>query len=557
MSGEFTLEYALDLLHGRSAGTHNGLRPSVLAANLADGITAAHEAVHECILSSTPDGMAQRLLMAALSFGERLDPPQKEALRRSLDGIADQSRFAHEVAATYLSIKQQPDAVQWLLAAELVRRYWLYYEYLFDLIDIRCQSPTLQLVIGNNIVQAAFSSRFITRLADLDIETPFELARDEQPDSRLRQIVGALERPGVFDDLLAALVARHAGTCRKAGSDNWDITSETQWAQNIGDMGDFSRVTGPLAEEAEAWIFASCGLPRVAPQEARTAVHRVMEQLSRYGVPEERVAYFNNQREWGTALVDRLVSQVELAITNSSPSQVPRADDRALYDPRLFELVERFSLFASPDQPSPPEWHFVAETRAEGGGTDLFEARFGHEAVVHWLSACSSASPTGHVPAAALVVIAESQAWRSAILPVIGHLDRVPSDGRGVAREESLCWYVDSNFVEFVGRAIAAARERQAGAPVALCVVGFNKGGRAQGHDSDRPDATMAVARLPQAAGLFVRVFPEYLGSLLRMHIDQLIARGEAAVLSEADLGPYLGKLHTIMNTAARTWPRY
>ena len=532
-------------------GVNTGNRFVVFDVYAADPVTALHESVHDLLFAKTPDGMAHRFMVALLVYGGEF--PGRSVLQASYDRIASNSSRAHEAAAHYLTIKQLPDKIQPTAFRSLKDEHKRRFRDLGDVIDAQCESVTLQTIVANSMAGLAFSSRFISRLPGIDLATPIELAQEEQPTHRLLMITDALG-PAAFADMISHLSGEHAAACQRLGIPAWDITSEAAWRENIHHCWD---VSGAIDDATRTWLERACGLPTPSVAETQASARALVARAESLGVPPGTLVYLEHKRDHdrSATFIQGIRSLAESMIVNKSPVRAPRGSDRALYDPRMLAEVSRFVLLAEPGQSSDLLWDMLVRRAADD--QDEWVGKFGHSAILHWLQACQAvARVCGRGPTPTMVMVAESLAQLPEFdRPIRDLLEILQPGGRGPFAGCELIWYVDLNYVEFLEWAIESARSRNAGR-VAAGTLFFPLASTAA-QTVGWGGLSVTTARLPEAVGLFVRIFPEYLGHSIEMTARQFQERGDLLPIPGSDMLRYEPLLKEVIQTVGRHWVAY
>ena len=137
----------------RLAGSHSGVERTLFDDQGADAATHMHELIHDRIFYETADGLLHLFAQRLESDAE--DPSARGAAKRLSRRLFEETRQAHEAAATYIGIEylrvdifhargaQSDDAPAARAIASLPPEYVTYRELFRRLLDRRLATPWL------------------------------------------------------------------------------------------------------------------------------------------------------------------------------------------------------------------------------------------------------------------------------------------------------------------------------------------------------------------------------------------------------------------------------
>ncbi len=187
------------------AGYHDGLHQRVDYSRRDSHYIEKHEGLHDSIFFRTADGM---LHIAALHVSRDLFAPLSDEERSRLvalvDSITEDTRWAHESAATYLGVKDcGSDHVRDVALAEMNNTYLHYYTVFQQVIDSDVNSLFAQYAVGWALTYFAFSSKRVEVVEDWGRLTWDDLRQVPGPDQRLSAAINEIgKHPGFFARVL-------------------------------------------------------------------------------------------------------------------------------------------------------------------------------------------------------------------------------------------------------------------------------------------------------------------------------------------------------------------
>jgi hypothetical protein len=260
----------------RVAGFHTGVSLHIDSDFIDDEAVKLHERIHELIFAETPDGIFHSLLLRLLQKSE--EPQTIQLLERVTTQLLEDSRFAHEVAATFLGTQAlRSDAERVDLIATLPHEYKTYYSFFDGLISDLFTCSFARYAVAWAFSRWAFCSpraEIIMELSDLRNEHVWRrIPGPNERIQRLRENIStfskdqlretivnvarvALERSGVewFDIEREDLWIESAATSRGQRADSAVIRACEEIAQSIGKLPTI-RAFRPAPFFEEASIF--------------------------------------------------------------------------------------------------------------------------------------------------------------------------------------------------------------------------------------------------------------------------------------------------------------
>ncbi len=222
----------------RLAGSHSGVERTLFDDLGADAATHMHESIHDRIFYETADGLLHLFAQRLESDAE--DPSARGAAKRLSRRLFEETRQAHEAAATYIGIEylrvdifhargaQSDDAPAARAIASLPPEYVTYRELFRRLLDRRLATPWLRLGFAWAITHWAFSSARLGHALRWFGEGLAELDEIPGPGARLAAARAAIENFGAdawFETLMREIAARAA-----ADGATWkDLDDPTEW----------------------------------------------------------------------------------------------------------------------------------------------------------------------------------------------------------------------------------------------------------------------------------------------------------------------------------------
>jgi len=194
-------------------------------------IISQHEGIHRQLIASTFDGISQIIIDKAIKFYSNNSELSNE-YKKLLIHIINESRFAHEVFATYLSVKLNDVSETNRLLAEHPAEYRKYYWYIEDSFGSNLKTSYVQYSVLHCIAALTLSSNFITRLIENNLDPNLKLLESEKTNVRLEKIVKVFKNDDTFLERVRELVFNKI---KNQKLDPFDITSEEDWERANGD----------------------------------------------------------------------------------------------------------------------------------------------------------------------------------------------------------------------------------------------------------------------------------------------------------------------------------
>lgn len=214
-----------------TGGYHDGISTHIFLKHGLDPLVNHHEGIHDEIFGTCPDQqiLSTILLWEAGEFAS-LENKEDSSNYSSLASLMlESSEFAHEVFATYLSVKQFSPEQQTEQILRHPQHYQNFYRYLSETLDGNINSSYLQYGVAQALMVLTFSTpfarRFLTSLP-LVITT---LAEEENPSFRLRRMTEILKREGKVFILLDEMQKIADSTASENGFLAWSLQSEVGW----------------------------------------------------------------------------------------------------------------------------------------------------------------------------------------------------------------------------------------------------------------------------------------------------------------------------------------
>ncbi len=223
----------------REAGYFDGIRTHVHTGNLHQSVVSAHEAIHERICISTPDGRVL-FVMSGLAQSAAMPPHLKSICRRNRSELFSCSEYAHEVFATYLSTNslRSVDVEDALKLYDAT--YSAYYSELATVLDGQITSTYLRFAVGWGMCIAVFSSGLIKRIPPKRLTNVLSLRPTERPTFRLKKMI---------DRIASHDLTEIVETCQNAWSSNCEELHQTSWDLGIEEAWVTNLEVAPKAEE--------------------------------------------------------------------------------------------------------------------------------------------------------------------------------------------------------------------------------------------------------------------------------------------------------------------
>ncbi|MFD2257893.1 hypothetical protein ACFSSA_14515 [Luteolibacter algae] len=278
-----------------TGGYHDGVSTNIFLNHGKDPLVNLHENVHDRIFSSCPDAR----ILAVLLFGERKEFAALEDKRaipkfsELINAMYSASEFAHEVFATYLSIKVFHISEHSAQAMRYPRDYQKYYEFLSVPLDERLGSSYLQYLVANALMVNSFSTPFYRRFLRSLPQVITSLKFDENPNQRLIAMMDVLGSGDRLDRLLAQLQRIADEISGSNGFQTWNLQSEDAWIAANGQERQL--IEYAISNFLFGWISREARLEMYEFDERDSECFIKFANLFGYGpglTPENRTAPF-------------------------------------------------------------------------------------------------------------------------------------------------------------------------------------------------------------------------------------------------------------------------
>lgn len=165
------------------AGYHTGDKLVLDEVYMDDASVAVHEQIHGRIFDETPDGMLHRSVMLCLQ--EDVHPNHRDSIISLNEYLFEDTRVAHERAATFLGVISLPTRSEMVKAAKrLDSEYKEYFTYFSEFLPWE-NSSFISFLIANTITGFAFSSERLNMLSDAGSLTTSNLQAIKGPCYRM------------------------------------------------------------------------------------------------------------------------------------------------------------------------------------------------------------------------------------------------------------------------------------------------------------------------------------------------------------------------------------
>ena len=204
----------------RVAGFHTGVSLHIDSEFLDDEAVKLHERIHELIFAETPDGVFHALLLRLLHKSK--DPETIRLLKRVTTQLLEDSRFAHEVAATFLGVQALRGD------AERVKTYYSFFD---GLISNVFASTFPRYAAAWAFSRWAFCSPRAEIIMELsDLRNEHVSRRIPGPNERIRRLRDNLSTVST-DELRVTIVNVARLAFERLGVEWFDIDREELWIE--------------------------------------------------------------------------------------------------------------------------------------------------------------------------------------------------------------------------------------------------------------------------------------------------------------------------------------
>jgi hypothetical protein len=234
-----------------------------------------HETTHARIFQETPDGVILRILVLLLNNKCESVPDLKELVVH----LIENSRFAHEIAATYIGIKYlrtEQERVEEL--ATLPAEYRNYYNYFSKIVDPIAGSTHLQSAIAWSATFLIFSSPLITEIAEGGLNVGPLWDVDRTPSSRARKLRRWFKK-GALQSALSYAYQKYveSSTADKLSPRRLDELGAEEFWKGLTDK-ETVYIEGQIISQSYCWLIDNSPLESIS-----TASSLFQESVIRFG----------------------------------------------------------------------------------------------------------------------------------------------------------------------------------------------------------------------------------------------------------------------------------
>jgi hypothetical protein len=439
-------------------GSHDGRSVTVDFQSAWNMVVMHHEGIHERIFVSSADGRVLSDLLHLRSLAREKGVEIPAAVPRLAETLLNESRLAHEAAATYLGIKQYSPGVGDSVYAKLPDTYQAYYRAMAAPVERLFFGTFLQYALAVDVWAVAFSSPYLARIAESELDEPPMPQPEELPNARFRRITDLLAsgtgrglRQLVFD---AAAVA-----CRSDGRDPWDFEDDEAWKANIGvqtasGCTDINTIVeNAISRATREWIRDHASLPILEVGEPYARALRLWaERLS----PWFRLEFpARDDRRPGREHI-RIEAhwQGNSKFRNARVIDVDWLDEARFLSDDLFEEIVSFQVLSRQAPHNRDEWIFIAWRPGDDGpqSTPAWMGLVSAEVLKRWLGRWTLRDRDRKpIPYARAITIAvrDRKEFNELFKPMLNLLSWDIGDGKYTGPGlGALGWYWTGNWVE-------------------------------------------------------------------------------------------------------------
>jgi hypothetical protein len=215
-------------------GWNDGTKFSINSKALGSPSVQFHEALHGRIFNETPDGQLHKL--CCLAAKNLADSPHSETYSKIAEDLFNDTRIAHECAATYLAIIGMPEeSTRKSEYGKLADEYKEYYR-IMDELFVLCSSTTwLRYAFGWTFIHWCFhSNRYRTFFEKIEPEYSliFEI---DSPTDRFFQAKHFFSCGNRFSNWIQNSLKQASKDLKALGYEAWDFEDESAWDSRAGD----------------------------------------------------------------------------------------------------------------------------------------------------------------------------------------------------------------------------------------------------------------------------------------------------------------------------------
>jgi hypothetical protein len=536
-------------------GWHDGERVTINFADSNDPVIAHHEAWHERIFTSMPDGYILRGLLMVVAKKEQLSieiPPNVET---NVDTFVAETRFAQEVSATYLGIKQlSPQQISDELK-KLNKEYRKYYDTLAEAIDPHFHSTYMQYIVGTGIVWYAFSSPFLTRFVESGLNVDFTLKLHESPNERIHILIATLKKNNCAElfDLIHSKVKAY---CEESGHEMWDLHSEEDWKKNPG----FASLAEAIATDATTqWLQEKSALELIDSDARGKAIEKLSEILLPYGI--QTVSKFTSDlpvqavenRRWIEAGV-----QAESMMDNPKAAQLVKNDDFLLGKDFFMRSFKAFSVISDMSIKHTDGWTIL--TRKEPD--DIYPtdgARVSTKTMLLWLQRYRDFERAGFIlPEPLTITIGLND------IEELVELNGQIFEGMTIRDltgklYNSMCWYWRANWLELLENYIDYDKVKvKVMTLIPSEMTGSSEEQILPAHkDIKSGGVWVKVLKFAETPGIVMRVYNYRAAAFIKLREDELIKEGKLTGFDEQERRQATRVVSHTLTTMAALWKKF
>jgi len=544
-----------------AAGSHDGTKAMISLSFSTDGMVVTHEAIHERIFATTPDGHLLAVLARLVLQREDFDPAPPPTLDDLNMMLFDASRFAHEAVATYLGVKYLSPVNEPRAVASLPSDYQCYYRALSDVIDPVFRSSYLQALIGWNVAVVTFSSPLLARFVAADLGTPLQLHDNEHPEKRIRTLIDLL-RHHDLTALERQVQMTAAETCRALGVEPWDVQSEGAWEAHraIGDS-----VEVEISSVARAWLQQESGLPVLTDDAQHEAFDRLAALVGRYGLSmqgAEALDVLDTQYPRAD-LVEAYWLAASVTDNAQGANGLPRVDDHFLVSRGdvLFQTLHSFGIISAHPPQHLSECNLLAwPTAPEPGEPPRVVGRFSMAATLEWLGRRRDYEQQNFLMPTVYAITIAVRDFKDLDAMMPKFFDKTTfGDGTGTkfgSAASVTCWYWAANWFDIVH--FMAMRH-----PVQLATIYPESSDawavqRNTSRSFDQfPELCIKVLKVPGLLGFVIRAFNFHAIASLNAYEASLRRKGVVHELDDDMLRYATGVVSFAVASIRKLWPTF
>jgi len=549
------------VLEAGAAGWSDGVRTHIRLDEITNGMVFFHENIHERIFATTPDGFLLGLLLRVVYHPTDPAAVVPTALKEWAAACLDAARMAHEVAATYLGVKQLGPRDHPAAVASLPPQYQGYYRTFADVLDPLLHSSYLQYIVGWTLASCAFSSPLTQRFVAADSDALPQLEDGERPDARLYLLIHWFKQNDSAE-LLAFLDDAARRCCDGLGRSSWDLQSEDAWIQNTESA---TPVDMALTKALFDWIKRQNVVALLSGRARHDAYARLAEWGRRQGI-NVGVADTDDLGQEEALQKDRETRGYWLAgslIHNAKAAPLPDEDGNGLLSDAHVILTSAQRLVVA--SAAPPDHMTACDLVVYTGGApgeppSRMVGRFPAEVVRQFLARRRDLKSHNIpvAPVASLTLAVRDRADWIALLPN-WMACTIDGDGTGALygdTADALCWYWHGNWQD----ALDTLTENSSLQLATLYPPSFPEFSRqfTQGHLEQRtPELCVKIVKVPDCPGIVLRAFPFVASSYLLLQEEDMEARGMLTKMPPETVQHYKPVIESALTSILSGWSQF